>query len=554
MKASVAQLLRQAFARAKESGELVSPSLPALVIETPRDPSHGELSTNVAMRMARQEKKSPQAVAQILLEHLEDKQGVLAGAEIAGPGFLNFRFTPKFWWERLREAAAAGEGFGPRPLGARRRVQVEFVSANPTGPLHFGHARGAVVGDVLCRLLLATGHEVVREYYVNDAGNQIELLGRSVYARYQQLAGRPAEVPEEGYGGEYVRDVARRIMREEGDRWLTVPEEEACKELGMLAAGLLLEQIKNDLSHFGVRFDRFVSERRLRDAGEVERALQELEHRGLIYEQDGARWFRSTRFGDDKDRPVVKSGGDYTYFAVDVAYHRRKMLEGYDTVIDIWGADHHGHVKRLREALRALGFSGEKLEVLLVQMVSLSRGGEPVRMGKRSGEFVTMREVVEEVGSDAARFFLLMRKPDAHLDFDLELAKKQSSENPVYYVQYLHARVASILRTAAQTGIVPAPPAEVDVSLLSSGEEIGLIRHVARFPEVVEDAAVSREPHRLAFFLLELAGDFHRYYNTCRVVTEDLRLTQARLLLVIALQRVVRGGLGLLGITAPESM
>lgn len=554
MKASVAQLLRLAFARARESGELVSQSLPTLVIEIPRDPSHGELSTNIAMRMARQEKKSPQAVAQVLLKHLEDREGVLAGVEIAGPGFLNFRFTPKFWWERLREAAAAGEKFGPRPLGAGRRIQVEFVSANPTGPLHFGHARGAVVGDVLCRLLSATGHEVVREYYVNDAGNQIELLGRSVYARYQQLVGRPAEVPEEGYAGEYLRDVAQRIMREEGDRWLGLSEEEACKALGIRAADVLLGQIKGDLSCFGVHFDRFVSERRLRDAGEVERALEELEHRGLIYERDGARWFRSTRFGDDKDRPVVKSGGDYTYFAVDIAYHRKKMLEGYDTVIDIWGADHHGHVKRLREALRALGFSGEKLEVLLVQMVSLNREGEPVRMGKRSGEFITMREVVEEVGSDAARFFLLMRKPDAHLDFDLELAKKQSSENPVYYVQYLHARVSSILRTAAQTGIVPAPAAQVDISLLSSSEEIGLIRQVTRFPEVVEDAAMSREPHRLVFFLLELAGDFHRYYNSCRVVTEDLQLTRARLLLVIVLQRVVRSGLGLLGIAAPESM
>jgi len=554
MKESIAQLLRSAFERAKEQGDLDSPSLPSLVVEIPRDSSHGDLSTNVAMRLARSEKKPPQLVARTLARHIVDEAGILASVDVAGPGFLNFRFTPAFWWKRLAEAALAGTAHGSSKVGCGKQAHVEFVSANPTGPLHFGHARGAVVGDVLCRLLAATGHRVVREYYVNDAGNQVSLLGASVYARYKQAGGLEGTVPADGYHGSYISELAEAIMKKEGGRWLSKPEEEAIGWFGEEAARILMGEIQADLESFGINFDSFVSERSLRETGEVAETLAELAGKGLVYEKDGAKWFCSSRFGDDKDRPLVKSGGDYTYFAVDVAYHKRKVLQGFDVIINIWGADHHSHVGRLCGAIKGLGLPAEKIEVLLVQMVSLTRRGEPVRMGKRSGEFVTMREVIDEVGRDAVRFFLLMRKADAHLDFDLELAKKQSSENPVFYVQYVHARVASILRNAAEAGLVTLPADRVELSRLELPEELSLIRQVARFPEVVEEAALSREPHRLVFFLLELAGEFHRYYNSCRVVTGDFELAQARLLLVVTVQGVIRNGLGLLGVKAPDKM
>ncbi len=554
MKESIAQLLRSAFERAKEQGDLDSPSLPSLVVEIPRDSSHGDLSTNVAMRLARSEKKPPQLVARTLARHIVDEAGILASVDVAGPGFLNFRFTPAFWWKRLAEAALAGTAHGSSKVGCGKQAHVEFVSANPTGPLHFGHARGAVVGDVLCRLLAATGHRVVREYYVNDAGNQVSLLGASVYARYKQAGGLEGTVPADGYHGSYISELAEAIMKKEGGRWLSKPGEEAIGWFGEEAARILMGEIQADLESFGINFDSFVSERSLRETGEVAETLAELAGKGLVYEKDGAKWFCSSRFGDDKDRPLVKSGGDYTYFAVDVAYHKRKVLQGFDVIINIWGADHHSHVGRLCGAIKGLGLPAEKIEVLLVQMVSLTRRGEPVRMGKRSGEFVTMREVIDEVGRDAVRFFLLMRKADAHLDFDLELAKKQSSENPVFYVQYVHARVASILRNAAEAGLVTLPADRVELSRLELPEELSLIRQVARFPEVVEEAALSREPHRLVFFLLELAGEFHRYYNSCRVVTGDFELAQARLLLVVTVQGVIRNGLGLLGVKAPDKM
>ena len=554
MKKPLEELLRDACERARQGGELVTTTLPPLFLTVPKEVEHGDLASNLALVLARGERKPPRAVAEILVRHLRDDAGILADVQVAGPGFLNFRFAPSYWQRCLADAERAGEGYGHSAVGAGRRVQIEFVSANPTGPLHVGHARGAVTGNALALLLEATGHAVAREYYVNDAGNQMKLLGASTYARYAELCGCPAPFPENGYPGDYVRDVAAAIRVADGDRWMAVDADEARAALRDRAGAMLLDQIRDDCALLRIRFDAFVSERALRAAGLVEDTLAALTRAGFVYEAEGARWFRSTAFGDDKDRPLVKSDGALTYFAADVAYHRQKYAEGYDRIIDVWGADHHGHVPRMRAAMQALGLDPARLEVALVQVVHLTRGGEPVRMGKRSGEFVTLREVVEDVGADATTFFLLMRKSDAHLEFDLELAKRQTAENPVFYVQYAHARVASVFRAAAAAGLDRAAAAAADPARLVEPEELALIRRIAQFPEVFEAGALELEPHRVVFFLVDLAGDFHRYYNRIRILGEDRELAAARLLLAANVQKVVRAGLTLLGIGAPDTM
>ena len=554
MKEPLEALLRDACDRAAKGGELLTTTLPPLFLTVPKEESHGDLATNLALVLARGEGRSPRAVAETIVRHLEDPDGILANVEIAGPGFINFRFAPAYWWRCLGASEAAGEAYGRSQAGAGRRVQIEFVSANPTGPLHVGHARGAVTGDALASLLAATGHEVDREYYVNDTGNQMEMLGASTYARYAELCGHPVPVPGDGYHGAYVRDVAAAILAREGPRWMDADPAEARAHLRDQAGAMLLDDIRTDTAALGIRFDRFVSERQLRAEGAVAATLDVLAAAGFVYEADGARWFRSTDFGDDKDRPLVKSDGEYTYFAADIAYHRDKFARGFDRIIDVWGADHHGHVPRMKAALGALGLDPACLEVVLVQVVSLTRGGEPVRMGKRSGEFVTLREVVEEVGADATRFFLLMRKSDAQLEFDLDLAKQRSAENPVFYVQYAHARVASVFRAAAEMGLDRARAATADPSRLALAEEQALIRWIAHFLEVVGASALELEPHRLVFFLMELAGDFHRYYNRTRILSEDRELSAARLLLVANVQKVIRVGLTMLGIAAPDTM
>jgi arginyl-tRNA synthetase len=504
--------------------------------------------------LARGEGKPPRSVAETIVRHLDDRERILADVQIAGPGFTNFRFAPSYWWSCLRATEAAGEQYARSTVGAGRRIQIEFVSANPTGPLHVGHARGAVTGDAIATLLAMTGHGVHREYYVNDAGNQMEMLGASTYARYAELCGRAVEFPAEGYHGDYIRDVAADLKARAGERWMQLDPDVARAELRDEAGAALLGAIRDDIAALGIRFDDYVSERKLRDDGDVDRTLAQLAERGVVYDAEGARWFRSTDFGDDKDRPLVKSGGEFTYFAADIAYHRDKLARGFDRVIDVWGADHHGHVPRMRAALTALGFDARRLEVVLVQVVSLTRAGVPVRMGKRSGEFVTLREVVEEVGADATRFFLLMRKSDAQLEFDLDLAKQRTAENPVFYVQYAHARVASVFRQGAALGLDRAAASAADPSRLVDPDELALIRSLAAFPETVENAALEREPHRLVFSLMELAGDFHRYYNRNRILGEDRELALARLLLAANVQRVIRIGLGMLGIGAPETM
>jgi len=554
MKKPLEDVLRDACERAIKGGELVTTTLPPLFLSVPKEAEHGDLATNIALMLARGEGKSPRAVAETIVRHIQDPDKILADVSIAGPGFINFRFAPSYWWECLRACERAGDDFGRSNVGGGKRVQIEFVSANPTGPLHVGHARGAVTGDAMARLLAATGHDVEREYYVNDAGNQMEMLGASTYARYAELCGREVAFPEEGYHGDYIRDVAEKIRNREGDRWADADPTAARVHMRDVAGAVLLDAIRDDLATLDIGFDAYVSERKLRADGLVDAALASLADHKVVYEADGARWFRSTDFGDDKDRPLVKSGGEFTYFAADIAYHRDKLARGFDRIIDVWGADHHGHVPRMKAALTALGLDAERLEVVLVQVVSLTRAGVPVRMGKRSGSFVTLREVVEEVGADATRFFLLMRKSDAQLEFDLDLAKQRTAENPVFYVQYGHARIASVFRQAATLDLDRSNVSGADVSRLEDPDELALIRSLAQFPETVESAALDREPHRVVFYLMEIAGDFHRYYNRNRILGEDRALSAARLLLAANVQKVIRVGLQMLGISAPDTM
>src|SRR5215468_7515048 len=468
MKRRLEGLLQHALNRAKKGGALKLEGLPPLLFEVPRDRSFGDLASTVALGLARAERTSPQLIAKTIVDHLEDPDGLLAGVDIAGPGYLNFRFSPRFWQACLADVERAD--YGSTALGGAKRVLIEFVSANPTGPLHVGHGRGAVLGDAVARVLRAAGFDVTREYYVNDTGKQVATLGRSSYARLLQVCGVDAAVPEDGYPGEYLLDLMREhrdeLVHEIADalgRPRPAPEaaaellrgagDIACEICGRRAANWLLEQIKGDMRALGVGFDSFVSERALHDEGVVGSALAALRAAGHLYEDEGATWFRSEAFHDDKNRVVTRSNGELTYFAADIGYHRQKLQRGYDQLIDVWGADHHGHIKRVAAAIEALGSDPTKFHVLIVQLVRLTRGGEPVRMGKRSGEFITLRDVVEEVGPDATRFFFLMRKADSQLEFDLALAAKQSSENPVFYVQYAHARICTLFSKAADAGV-----------------------------------------------------------------------------------------------------
>jgi len=532
-----------------------STELPPVLLEAPKQREFGDLATNVAMMWAKTAKKPPRVIAKTILKNLEDPDGILARKEIAGPGFLNFAFAPKFYYQRLRELAAGKEA--ALNLGHGAKVQVEFASVNPTGPLHVGHGRVAVIGDVLARLHEATGFEVEREYYVNDAGKQMENLGLSLYARYRELFGETIEFPEDGYPGDYVRELAAEVKQRDGDKFLKESKEAAVDFFRQFGGDSLLGTIRGELGGFGIQFDSFFSERALRERSEVARSMDLLRARGLLYSEDGAQWFKSTDFGDDKDRTVIKSDGELTYFASDIAYHRNKFERRFAKLINVWGADHHGYVPRLKAALRGLGYDPAVLQVVLVQMVQLTRGGEPVRMGKRTGEFVSLEEVLEEVGRDAARFFFLMRKSDSHLDFDLDLAKRQSSENPVFYVQYAHARVASIFEQARRNGMfdgVPRGDQSVQLERLELGEELELIRQIVQFNDVLEESVRVLEPHRIVFYLLDLAGEFHRYYNRCRVISEDEGLSRARLLLVQNVQKTIRRGLEILGVAAPLKM
>lgn len=526
----------------------------AVSVEVPRQEGHGDFSTNAALKLAARVRRKPRDVAKELLESIRqaDERGWFRDLTVAGPGFINVLLSDDVWREVLATALRKGDRFGASEGGEEERVLLEFVSANPTGPLHVGHGRGAVVGDVLARILRFTGCQVTTEYYVNDVGNQIDSLGKSLYARYLQLCGRSAGLPEDGYRGEYLVDIARELRDEVGDRYLQVDEAEALPVFREIACGRILDGIRKDLETFHVGIDHWFREGSLHENGSVAAALDALRARGQLYESGGAVYFKSESHGDEKDRVLVRADGRTTYFASDLAYHRKKLGRGFTKLIDIWGADHHGYAPRLIAALAGLGEDEARIEILLVQFVSLIREGKAVQMSTRSGEFATLQEVMDEVGVDAARFFFLLRSFHSHLDFDLTLAGRKSSENPVYYIQYMHARICSIFREAKERGIVlsDAPP----LTVLSLPDETNLMKKVARFPDVVSESARSREPHRIPFYLLDLAREFHAFYHNHRFLGETPERTQGRLALATAVRNVVSTGLSLLGVSAPERM
>lgn len=551
------ELLRQAILAALkqcyEEGTLSSGHLPEEVqLEVPKNADHGDFATNLAMTMAKAERKAPRMIAEALVAVLSENE-LCDKVEIAGPGFINFRLQPVCWYGVLDDVMTKGGSFGRSKVGAGTKVQVEFVSANPTGPLHIGHGRGAVVGDAVAAVLGAAGFDVQREYYVNDAGNQVKTLGLSILMRLRELQGESIEFPEDGYQAPYIVDLAQKLRNELGELE-GVAEEEAVETCARFGVKEVLGWIEADLKTFGISFDNWYSEKSLYDRDMVDQELAKLEAKGLSFRADDALWLRTTEYGDDKDRVLIKSDGSYTYFASDVAYHMEKFDRGFDRVIDVWGADHHGYIPRMKAMLTGLGHPPEDLEVLLIQMVNLLRDGEPFVMGKRSGNFITLKEVIDEVGKDACRFFFLMRRCDSQLDFDLELAKQQSSDNPVYYVQYAHARVCSINRNAAEAKVSLPATGEADLSKLVLDEELALAKQLARYPEAVTGAALNYEPHRVIFYLQELAAQFHSYYNRQRVLVDDAATTQARLYLVNAVRTVLDNALTLLGMSAPEQM
>jgi arginyl-tRNA synthetase len=523
------------------------------VIERPRDRDHGDWAANVALVAAKPSGMAPREVAEVVRSHLPEIPHVI-GVEVAGPGFLNFRLGASWYLEVLRRAAAGGPDHARSDIGATERIQVEFVSSNPNGPLHIGHGRGGVIGDVVARMLEYIGHPVTREYYYNDAGVQMDRFAASLEARYFQALGRDADVPEDGYHGGYVAEWAGELVGEKGDAFADLPEDERRSGIRLWGLARAMRDIEETLELARISFDVWTSETDLHTSGAVAAAIEELRERGQIYESEGAIWFRTTDYGDEKDRVLVKSDGTSTYIAPDVAYHREKFERGFDRVINVWGADHHGYVPRMKAAVEAMGHDPAKLEIVINQMVNVSRGGEPVRMSTRAGEFVTFREVLEEVGTDATRYHLAAYSPDTTITFDLEAAKAQSMDNPVYYLQYGHARMASLERFATEQRVVRKPLDDVDLAVLDHPAEIELLRQADRFGEEVLESANRRAPHRLTAYGYDFATAFHRFYTDCRIVTEDEAVTQARLWLVEASKSVMAGVLGLLGLTAPTSM
>lgn len=554
MKNRIKKLIIEAASKAHAKGLLSSADFPEVNLEKPKVEAHGDFSTNFAMIMASLQKMPPRKVAQAIVDHLNDSGRLLEKIEIAGPGFINFYVTPAAWHPVLLEIQKTDRRFGASDLGGGERVQVEFVSSNPTGPLHVGHGRGAAVGDSVANILAFCGYDVQREYYINDSGRQIQTLGRSVFLRYRDLFGKSAPFPEDCYQGDYIREIAVRIKEQQDDGLLHREEDEAVMHCARAAAGDIMEGIREDLALFGVSFDVWFSEQSLYDAGEVDRILAESREHGIIYEKDGALWFRTSDLGDEKDRVVVRQNGQTTYFASDIAYHNDKYRRGFQRVIDVWGADHHGYIPRMQAAIEACGHKRNQFQVILVQLVNLLRGGQPVAMSTRAGEFVTLRDVIDEVGKDAARFIFLTRHYESPLDFDLEVAKQQTNENPVYYVQYVHARISSIIRKAVENGMEDVQWDETAIARLMEVEEIQLIKILAQYPETVAASAEKLEPHRITFFLMNLAAAFHAYYNKHRVLSEDPVLSRGRLVLVESIRKVIRNGLALLGVDAPDKM
>ncbi|WP_289020414.1 arginine--tRNA ligase [Desulfobacter postgatei] len=561
MKTKIRTILLDAARTAFEKGLLPSNQVPEFEVETPKHEGQGDFSTNFAMVSAKLQKMAPAKIAKSLIEAISDTPhtplgSVLEKIEVAGPGFINFFLSPGAWHPVVDQVLNQDATFGASALGRGKRVQVEFVSANPTGPLHVGHGRGAAVGDAVGNILSFAGFDVQKEYYINDSGRQIRTLGTSVWLRLQQMQGKTVDFPQDCYQGDYIRDIAKEVLDTRGKELAEADEKQGVEICARFAAGKILAGIRSDLDDFGVRFDNWFSEQSLYDSGRVQTAIENFKEKDLIYEKDGALWFRTEKFGDEKDRVVVRNNGLTTYFASDIAYHDEKYERGFDRVIDVWGADHHGYIKRIDAAVVATGRKSEQFDVILVQLVNLLRDGNPVQMSTRAGEFVTLKDIVDEVGKDAARFMFLSRSYDSGLDFDLELAKKKSADNPVYYVQYVHARITGLLNKAKDEGLIDQTDFNAGSNLekLVAEEELKLIKQVAAFREQVEKSAETLHPHVVFTYLMSLASAFHAYYNRHKVIMEDRSLSLARLSLVLAVKKVIRNGLTLLGVSAPERM
>lgn len=544
--------IEQGIAAAKTAGRFDYAELPAFIVEVPKDKTHGDFATNAAMVLTKQAKMKPRDIAQAIVDSLDKESKLIEKVEIAGPGFINFYLSKSWIYDILPVVETQDTAYGSVDLGHGEKVQIEFVSANPTGLLHMGNARGGALGDSLANLLKMAGYDVTKEFYINDAGNQIVNLGLSLEARYrQQLGDVDYPFPEKGYHGQDITDTAKRIIAEVGDSYLQLPEEERQQKMIATALEEKLSAIKNGLHEFGVDYDVWFSETTLHESGAITDVVNLLTEKGMTYEKDGALWLKTTSFGDEKDEVLIRSNGIPTYYAADIAYHKNKFDRGFKRVINIWGADHHGHVARMKGAMDALGYDSQNLTIILMQLVRLYQNGEVVRMSKRTGQYVTLQELIEDVGKDAARYFFIMRNPDSHLDFDLDLAKQQSSDNPVYYVQYAHARINSILTATGQ----PMPKAaDCDLTLLQEEAELELIRKIADLPNEIAYAAEELAPYRLARYATDLATMFHSFYNSCRVLTDDAALKNARLVLVNATRITLRNVLTLLGVSAPERM
>jgi len=551
LKQKLVTCLQQALLEAQQEGSLIFTTLPEVTIEHPQNPEHGDFASSIPLKLARSMKISPLVIAERLVKHISPPPEVTR-VVAAPPGFINFTLQDDWLSRQVETILTAGKLFGDLNLGQGSHIQLEFVSANPTGPLHIGHGRGAVLGSTLANILSSAAYSVEKEYYLNDVGTQIDTFGRSLYILYQEHLGKKVDIQPEGYFGDYMVDLATEIAEEHGDRFLAYPQQKAVSELIAIGLSKLISSIKEDLKLLNVDFDVWFREQDLYQGGQYQQTTTLLQNAGYVVEKENATWFESSALGEDKDNVLVRSDGSPTYFASDIAYHYNKFLERkFDTVIDIWGADHQGHIPRMKTAVRALGIDPERLKIIICQLVTLKRANETIKVSKRSGDIITLREVLDEVGPDACRFFFLSRSADSQMDFDIELAKKQSADNPVYYIQYAHARIASILRLAEQRRI---DYSEGDVSLLSSEPELTLIRRLILLPEIIEEVVTTLQPHHLPYYAQDLATVFHSFYKQCRVVSQDETLTKARLKLVRATQIVLAKVLHLMGMTAPEEM
>lgn len=552
VKPKLAKLLQEAVSKAQSEGKIPDVSLPEITLERPQKAEHGDYASSLPLKMARSTGVKPIELAGIITSCLPEVAEV-EKVEVAPPGFINITLNSNWLRSQVETVLKNKDSYGSVNIGQGKKVQVEFVSVNPTGPIHVGHGRGAILGSSLASILQNAGYDVQKEFYVNDAGNQIASFKRSLYARYMQALGKDIEMPSDGYFGDYMRTLAAEVKEAEGDKYSKLSEEEALKELGKLGLEKMLAIIRADLEALGVNFDCWFSEQSLYDNGQYDNVMKLLEENGHIVQKEGATWFSSTNLGEDKDNVVVRSDGTATYFATDMAYHYNKFKErGFEKVINIWGADHQGHVSRMKAVLSALGINPDSLEVIIAQMVTLKRGKELVRISKRGGDLITLKEVIDEVGADACRFFFLSRSADSQMDFDLELAKKESSENPVYYIQYAHARIASILELAEENGLNAT---DGDISLLSDEAELALIRKMLLLPEIIETAALKFEPHHVSYYALDLATAFHSFYKQCRVVdTANAELSKARIKLVSAAKVSLKRTLGIMQMSAPDKM